>query len=62
MEFKVDTNKGATVYYLKKILNEELTFNPGDKFIVYGDNISSNYTCLYDESKYNSTDIEEAKK
>lgn len=33
---------GAKVYYLKKNLNSKLTFNPGDKFIVYGDTISKN--------------------
>lgn len=61
-EFKVDNTKGAAVYYLKKTLNEELTFNPGDKFIVYGDNIASNYDLLYNESKYNPAGIEAAKK
>lgn len=33
---------GARVYYLKKNLNSNLTFNPGDKFIVYGDTIGAN--------------------
>lgn len=37
-----DSVTGAKVYYLKKNLNSKLTFNPGDKFIVYGDTISSN--------------------
>jgi hypothetical protein len=35
-------SKGASVYYVKKNLNSNLIFNPGDKFIVYGDNISNN--------------------
>ena len=30
-----DVNTGAKVYYLKKNLNSKLTFNPGDKFIIY---------------------------
>ena len=37
-----DSVTGAKVYYLKKNLNSKLTFNPGDKFIVYGDTISEN--------------------
>lgn len=37
-----DSVTGAKVYYLKKNLNSKLTFNPGDKFIVYGDTISKN--------------------
>ena len=37
-----DVNTGAKVYYLKKNLNSKLTFNPGDKFIVYGDTIDIN--------------------
>lgn len=50
-EFKVDSKRGALVYYLKKTLNDDLTFNPGDKFIVYGDNIADNYDLLYNEKK-----------
>lgn len=61
-EFKVDSKRGALVYYLKKTLNDDLTFNPGDKFIVYGDNIADNYDLLYNEKKYNIDDIEAAKK
>lgn len=37
-----DSNKEAKVYYLKKNLNSKLTFNPGDKFIVYGDTVDDN--------------------
>lgn len=37
-----DSVTGAKVYYLKKNLNSKLTFNPGDKFIVYGDTINKN--------------------
>lgn len=39
--YSTDT-EGARIYYLKKSLNSNLTFNPGDKFIVYGDTIKDN--------------------
>ena len=41
-DFGYNVNTGAKIYYLKKNLNSNLTFNPGDKFIVYGDTISDN--------------------
>lgn len=49
------TQTGALVYYLKKELNEGLTFNPGDKFIVYGDTIDANFANLYDETSYDQS-------
>ena len=49
------TQTGALVYYLKKELNEGLTFNPGDKFIVYGDTIDANFANLYDEASYDQS-------
>lgn len=52
-DFQFTTNNGAGIYYLKKELNSDLVFNPGDKFIIYGDTISSNFKKFYDESKYN---------
>jgi len=42
-------------------LDSELTFNPGDKFIVYGHDISGNYSKFYNSSKYNPTDFDTAK-
>lgn len=53
-DFKWDEQNGAYIYYLKKDLNSELIFNPGDKFIVYGHDISGNYPKFYDSTKYNS--------
>ena len=53
-DFQWDENNGAYVYYLKKDLDSELIFNPGDKFIVYGHDISGNYSKFYDATKYNS--------
>ena len=37
-------------------------FNPGDKFIVYGDTIASNFEKFYDESKYTTEGYADAKK
>ena len=58
-DFKYDKDTGAQtgalVYYLKKELNEGLTFNPGDKFIVYGDKIDANFANLYDEASYDQS-------
>lgn len=58
-DFKYDdqtgAQTGALVYYLKKELNEGLTFNPGDKFIVYGDTIDANFANLYDETSYDQS-------
>lgn len=34
-------NEGAKIYYIKKSLDSKMTFNPGDKFIVYGNNINN---------------------
>lgn len=52
---QTDPQTGALVYYLKKELNEGLTFNPGDKFIVYGDTIDANFANLYDETSYDQS-------
>ena len=64
-DFKYNTQTeaqtGALVYYLKKELNEGLTFNPGDKFIVYGDTIDANFANLYDEASYTPDKISTAK-
>lgn len=61
-DFQFDKNTGAGVYYVKKELNSDLVFNPGDKFIVYGDTISSNFEKFYDESKYTTEGYADAKK
>ena len=60
-DFKYDAQTGALVYYLKKELNEGLTFNPGDKFIVYGDTIDANFVNLYDEASYTPDKMSTAK-
>ena len=52
---QIGAKTGALVYYLKKELNEGLTFNPGDKFIVYGDTIDANFANLYDETSYDQS-------
>lgn len=59
-DFNYNESIGSLVYYIKKELNQELIFNPGDKFIVYGDTISDNINKLYDDSVYNATNIEKA--
>lgn len=61
-DFQFNEETGASIYYVKKDLNQDLIFNPGDKFIVYGDHISSNYSKFYDISKYNDLkdNLEEA--
>ena len=51
-DFKFTKDLGALIYNVKKDLNSNLTFNPGDKFIVYADNLIKNYDQLYDEEKY----------
>lgn len=61
-DFKYQDDTGALVYYLKKELNSELTFNPGDKFIVYGDTIQDNFDNLYNEESYTSSKLSAAKK
>lgn len=58
---QIGAQTGALVYYLKKELNEGLTFNPGDKFIVYGDTIDANFTNLYDEASYTPDKMSTAK-
>ncbi len=60
-DFKYGNQTGALVYYLKKELNEGLTFNPGDKFIVYGDTIDTNFANLYDETSYTPDKMSTAK-
>lgn len=52
---QIGAQTGALVYYLKKELNEGLTFNPGDKFIVYGDTVDANFANLYDETSYDQS-------
>lgn len=37
-----ENTKVAKIYYIKKSLNSKMIFNPGDKFIVYGDTITKN--------------------
>ena len=37
-----ENTKVAKIYYIKKSLNSKMIFNPGDKFIVYGDTIAQN--------------------
>lgn len=44
---KIKYTEGAKIYYLKKALNSNLIFNPGDKFIVYGDTIINNKDKIY---------------
>lgn len=61
-DFHWDATNGAYVYYLKKDLDSELTFNPGDKFIVYGNNLLDNYSNFYNSSKYSLEDFDEASK
>ena len=61
-DFNYNGSIGSLVYYIKKELNQELVFNPGDKFIVYGDTISDNINNLYDDSVYNATNIKKALK
>lgn len=58
---QIGAQTGALVYYLKKELNEGLTFNPGDKFIVYGDTIDANFANLYDEASYTPDKMSTAK-
>lgn len=60
-DFKYQDQTGALVYYLKKDLNEKLIFNPGDKFIVYGDTIDSNYDNLYKQEMYTPSQMNIAK-
>lgn len=48
----MDAKEGATKYYIKKIINQDLIFYPGDKFIVYSDNVASNYEKFYKEDDY----------
>ena len=50
-DFKYDSKEGAKVYYIKKEFKDP-TFHPGDKFIIYGDNISSNYNNFYKIKEY----------
>lgn len=61
-DFQFNENTGAGVYYVKKELNSDLVFNPGDKFIVYGDTIASNFEKFYDKTKYTTEGYADAKK
>lgn len=45
-------NKGANTYYVKKELNKNLTFNPGDKFIIYSGQVVSNYPKFWRKDAY----------
>ena len=57
-DFNWDKDKGALAYYLKKALNDDIVFNPGDKFIVYGDTISENFDHFYNPDPYKESEIE----
>lgn len=52
-DFSWNDENGALIYNLKSSFGEDLIFNPGDKFIIYGD-VSGIANNLYDESKYGS--------
>lgn len=54
-------NEKIVIYYLKKTLADDLTFNPGDKFIVYGNSIKNNYGLLYNKDLYNKDLYNKAK-
>ena len=60
-DFKYDKSNGALVHYLKKVLNDGIVFNPGDKFIVYGDTISDNFDRLYNQDMYTVKGLEKAR-
>ena len=42
-DFNWDENSGASIYYVKKEFDNDLTFNPGDKFLIYSNNVIENY-------------------
>lgn len=60
-DFGFNSTNGAKIYYLKKKLGKELTFNPGDKFVVYGDTIAKNYYKFYNSAEYTQSDVSKAK-
>lgn len=60
-DFKCNDSNGALVHYLKKVLNDGIVFNPGDKFIVYGDTISDNFDRLYNQDMYTVEGLEKAR-
>ena len=60
-DFGFDPTNGAKIYYLKKKLGKELTFNPGDKFVVYGDTIAKNYYKFYNSAEYTQSNVSKAK-
>lgn len=47
-----DTSQGSLIYNIKKELNKNIKFNPGDKFIVYSDKISEICDQLYNKNDY----------
>ena len=57
-----ENTKVAKIYYIKKSLNSKMIFNPGDKFIVYGDTITKNkndiqgITFNFEETKIHKVD------
>lgn len=44
--------EGCTISNVQKILDSNIKFNPGDRFIVTGTNIQNNYPCFYNENDY----------
>lgn len=47
-----DASQGSLIYNIKKELNKDIKFNPGDKFIVYSDKINEICDQLYNENDY----------
>lgn len=45
-------SQGSLIYNIKKELNKDIKFNPGDKFIVYSDKINEICDQLYNENDY----------
>ncbi len=60
-DFKKGEPNQVAIYYLKKNLGN-MTFSPGDKFIVYGDSIKDNYVYLYNKDLYTSDGFQTASK
>ena len=53
-DFGWDEEKGAQKYYIKKIVNQDLIFYPGDKFIVYSSGVEANYLKFYKKDEFES--------
>lgn len=45
-------SQGSLIYNIKKELNKDIKFNPGDKFIVYSDKINEICDQLYNKNDY----------